>query len=424
MNLSVLGCSHHRSDISIREQLAISGVDRDAFMMAFREAFPKTELVVLSTCNRTELYLATPNDVHEPSLEEVRDFWLNNREVSDASIHDHLYFYRNKKALRHLFSVAAAMDSMVVGEPQILNQVKQAYQAAVQFGAPMPLTHRVFQAAIRVAKRVATETRLHENRVSIPSVAIHQFAKQIFERLDNKWILVIGAGAMAEETLVYARDEGGRNLTIVNRTLDYAESLARRFGGAVASWESLDEQLVRADLIISTTAATEPIVSLERFQSLARRRKQRPLFILDLAIPRDFDPAIARCLNVYLYSLDDLQEVCEENRAARAEQWPRAEQILEAETHRFFREWTHRKKVPTIRALRQRAHDIKQSELTRLWNRLEGLDEKQRSEIETAFHRLTNKLLHPPMESLREESDESDSTWLLDALKRLFQLGD
>lgn len=424
MNLSVLGCSHHRSDVAIREQLAISGVDRDAFMMAFREAFPTTELVILSTCNRTELYLATPGDARAPEREEIRKFWLDNRGVTDQTVQEHLYFYRNQRALRHLFAVASAMDSMVVGEPQILNQVKQAYQAAVQFGAPMPLTHRVFQSTIRVAKRVATETRLHENRVSIPSVAIHQFAKQIFERLDNKTILVIGAGEMAEETLVYARDEGGRNLTVVNRTLEYADSLARRFGGAVASWDALDDQLVRADLVISATAATEPIVSAERFQSIARQRNQRPLFILDLAIPRDFDPTIAGCPNVYLYSLDDLSGVCAENRAARAEQWPKAEQILDSETHRFFREWTHRKKVPTIRALRQRAHDIKQSELTRLWNRLEGLDEKQRSEIETAFHRLTNKLLHPPMESLKEESDESDSTWLLDALKRLFQLGD
>ena len=227
---------------------------------------------------------------------------------------------------------------MVIGEAQILSQVKQAYRQAADLNQPMPLTHHVFQAAIRVAKRVASETEIHVNRVSIPSIAVGVFARQIFERLDNKQILVIGAGKMADETLKYIQGEGGRDFVVVNRTREAAVRLAEKFNGRVADWDALSDQIQNADLIVSTTGASQPVVTLQMYQQIERGRLQRPLFVLDLAMPRDFEPSVGECLNVYLYTIDDLQQECDRNRNARAGEWPKAQKILDQETERFMRE--------------------------------------------------------------------------------------
>jgi glutamyl-tRNA reductase len=325
----------------------------------------------------------------------------------------------------HLFTVAAGLDSMVVGEPQILSQVKQAYDLACAQGAAGPLTHGAFQAALRVAKRVASETSIARRRVSIPSVAVADYAKQIFETFDDKQVLVIGAGEMADETLRYLTDEGARHVTVINRSQPRAVELAARWNGRAAPWEELHAQLVTADLVVSTTGASQPIVRLEDFRGIEDQRYQRPLFILDLAVPRDFDPAIGdEGLSVYLYSIDDLQAACEKNRREREKELPRALAIVEAEAAEFMADLNRRATGPIIRRLKQGAQQPMEDELRRLFNRLPDLDERARAEIEQSFQRLVNKLLHPPLESLRDEAREGVPHGLLEALKRLFQLKD
>jgi len=313
---------------------------------------------------------------------------------------------------------------MVLGEAQILSQVKQAYDLAAKQDSTGPLTNQAFQAALKVAKRVATETSINEKRVSIPSVAVSDFAKNIFERFDDKRILLIGAGEMGEETITYLRAEGARDVVVVNRSHERAVALAEKFSGQAAQWDYLPMLLVDADLVISTTGATEPIVSLADYRKIEAERFQRDLFILDLAIPRDFDPAIGDCLGVYLYSIDDLQEACRRNRAERDRELPGALAIVEAETARFMADLHHRATGPIIKRLRQGWQQPKEDELRRLFNKLPELDDRSRSEIAESFERLINKLLHPPLESLRDEARHGVPHGLLDALKRLFHLKD
>jgi glutamyl-tRNA reductase len=313
---------------------------------------------------------------------------------------------------------------MVVGEAQILPQVKTAYEQATASENTGPITHSAFQAAIRVARRIARDTSINQRRVSIPSVAVADFAKGFFERFDDKKVLVIGAGEMAEETLRYLIDEGARDITIVNRNRERAERLADEVTGLVRPWEQLDEQLKRADLIVTTTGASEPIVDEERFKAIHLGRSKRPLFILDLAVPRDFSARVGDYSDVYLYSIDDLSKTCEANKLARKKEWPKAERIIEEETAQFMADLNHRATGPVIKRLRAQADEIKNDELSRLLNKLTGLDDRSRQYIEQAFNRLVNKVLHPPLESLRAEAQQGSPHGLLEALKRLFQIKD
>jgi len=423
MKIQVVGCSHHGTAIAVRERLAFTHQQASEALDRWRRVFKRVEAVLISTCNRVEVYAATENAA-APSFEQVADFLARFHGIEPAEVRGQLYRFEAEDAVRHLFTVASSLDSMVVGEPQILAQVKQAYQLAAERDSTGPLTHAAFQAAIRVARRVANETAIHQKRVSIPSVAVADFARGIFERLDDKETLVIGAGEMAEETLRYLKDEGAHRITVINRREDRAARLAEAWHGRPLAWDRLDEALSTADLVISTTGAGEPIVSLDEFMQVERRRKGGPLFILDLAVPRDFDPAIAERPDVYLYSVDDLQAACERNRRERDRELPAAMRIIEHETAQFMAELHHRATGPVIQRLKQGWQAPKEEELQRLLNKLPELDDRAKAEIRYAFDRLVNKLLHPPLESLRDESRHGIPEVLLDALKRLFQLKD
>ena len=291
VKLQVIGCSHQQTPIEIRERLAFSPGQVVEALDRWRRAQPDVEAVLLSTCNRTELYMASES-ADLPAFDAV---------IDSIEVADYFYHHTERAAAVHAFSVAAGLESMVVGESQILSQVKTGYEAACDRETTGPLTHALFQTAVKVARRVAEETAIQKRRVSIPSVAVAEFASRIFERFDDKRTLVIGAGEMADETLRYLKDEGTRLITVVNRSLDNAKRLAEQFGGETAAWEGLDDQLARADLIISTTGATETVVDAERFRQIQPRRGGGPLFILDLAVPRDFDPAVGDFSGVYLY---------------------------------------------------------------------------------------------------------------------------
>lgn len=424
MRLQMVGCSYHNSSLATRERLAFSAPQAAEALQALRARFPQAEAVLLSTCNRVEIYTAAEDSDCVPTHAEVAQFVADFHGLKLYEIFDELFERVGEDAVRHLFTVAASLDSMVVGEPQILSQVKQAYELANQRQSTGPLTHCVFQAAVRVARRVAAETTLHQRRVSIPSVAVADLARQIFERFDDKKILLIGAGEMCEETWRYLQDEGARDVTIINRNFVRAQQLAQRWQGRAAPWEQLPEAIVQADLVVSTTGAERPIVALADFKAIEHRRYQRTLFILDLAVPRDFEPAIGDRLGVILYSIDDLREICARNRAQRDRELPAAIAIVEEETARFMAELHHRTTAPIIRRLRAGWQEPVEDELRRLFNKLPQLDDRSREEIRQTLDRLVNKLLHPPLESLRSEAEKGSHHGLLDALKKLFQLKD
>lgn len=424
MKLQMVGCSHHNSSVEVRGRLAFSPTQIDEALRSLRQRYPNTEAVLLSTCNRVEVYTAAEDEHEGPSHQDVATFLAEFHGLNVYDIFDDLFERTGEDAVRHLFTVAASLDSMVVGEPQILAQVKQAYELASARQSTGPLTNQIFQAALKVAKRVASETSINEKRVSIPSVAVADFARNIFERFDDKHVLVIGAGEMGEETVRYLQDQGARDVCVINRSLERARDLAERWQGRAVAWEKLGEALAEADLVVSTTGAERPVVTLADYRRVEPRRYQRDLFVLDLAVPRDFEPAIGDCLNVYLYSLDDLREACQRNRQARDKEWPRAMNIIEQETFKFMAELNHRATAPIIKRLKQGWQERKDDELRRLFNKLPHLDDRSRLEINQAFERLMNKLLHPPLESLRDEAREGVPHGLLEAFKRLFHLSE
>ncbi len=424
MKLQMVGCSHHTASLETRERLAFDKIQAAHALQRLRERYPAAEAVLLSTCNRVELYVASEQPSECPSHHDMVSFLAEFHGLDPVEVFNDLFERTGEDFVRHLFTVAASLDSMVVGEAQILAQVKQAYELATATSTVGPLTNAAFQAALKVAKRVATETTIQQRRVSIPSVAVGDFASQFFEHFDDKHVLVIGAGEMGEETLRYLIDAGVKKISICNRNFERAEELSQRMSGKPEKWDSLHKLLTEADLVVSATGATEPILTATTFKPIVEARYQRPLLVLDLAIPRDFEPEIGKLPGVYLYAIDDLQEACQRNRHEREKEWPQAERIIEDETQRFMTDLNHRATAPTIRRLKRRADEVKAEELARLLNKLGKLDAKVEGDIRQAFDRLVNKLLHPPLESLRDEAQHGAPHGLLDALKRLFKLKD
>ncbi|QDS90830.1 Glutamyl-tRNA reductase [Rosistilla ulvae] len=425
MKLQMIGCSHHQANVEFRERLSFTGDQAQLALDAFRDRFPKTEAVLLSTCNRVEFYTATDDDSGVEQAQFI-DFLADQRGLAQDQLMEHLICRNGNEAIEHLFTVAASLDSMVVGEPQILAQVKQAYELACTQGSAGPLTHSIFQTASRVAKRVASETAIHKKRVSVPSVAVGEIAVEFFERMDDKRIVLIGAGEMGRETLQYLRDKGARDVRLINRHRQRADEAAAELGARSAAWEEMHDLLADADLVVSTTAATEPIMDVQRFGAIHQARYGRMLLILDLAVPRDFDPKIGELSGVYLYSVDDLQAACHRNQREREKEWPKAKRIIEDETRDFVTALHHRATGPVIKRLREQTEQVKQDELARLIGRLEsaGASDEIRREVTQAFDRLVNKMLHPPMASLKDDVASGGNHGLLDALRKLFQLND
>lgn len=425
VQLKMVGCSHGHSSLAVRERLAFTPAQTLDALAAWRATHPDSEAVLLSTCNRVELYAAAAGPHVRLDTRALARHLASFHNVPLEEVRDELISLENEHAVRHLFRVASSLDSMVLGEAQILSQVKRAYEQACDIGSAGPVTHGFFQTALRVARRVASETSLHRHRVSIPSVAIADFASRIYERFDDKRVLVIGAGEMAQETLQYLVDAGARQISVLNRNLERGKVLAAEWSGRAVPWSELFSQLVAADLVVSTTGADRPVVTLRDFQQHVRsQRYQRPLFILDLAVPRDFEPAIGEEIGVYLYGIDDLTEACQQNRAARETALPMAERIIDEETRAYLNESRHRAAGPVIARVREGLENVQAAELERLYARLPGLNERSRDEIRRFADRLVAKMLHPPLESLRHESQSGSPHGLLDALQRLFQLKD
>jgi len=426
MIVQVVYCNHRTADLSVRERLAFTSEEElGRAYDRLRANFPSSEHVVLSTCNRIELYTAQEGELVQPNHEQIARFLSEFHQLPLEEFAGELLAETGSEAVRHLFRVASSLDSMVVGEPQIVNQVKDAYRVAQQNNACGPLTHALFQGAIRASARVRSETGLAEKRVSIASVAVGDFGKSIFDRFDDKTVLVIGAGEMAEETLRYLKDEGVGRIVVVNRSPERAARLAAEWNGEVRPWDELDRALAQADVIVSTTGADRPVVDRARFAAVRAAAEYKPVFILDLGAPRDFEPSVGDLdENVFLYDIDDLEATCESNRQSRVHEIERAELIIGEETERFLHDVYHQATGPIIQRLRSEWHEVREAEVQRLFARLGHLGQEDRDAIERSIERIVNKLLHPPLETLRLEAREGTPHGLLDALKRLFHLGE
>jgi len=420
----MIGCSHHSTPVEIRERLSFTDEQCTQALSKFRERFPDCECVLLNTCNRVEMYVGCQDEVELPSAKTLIEFVTLFHSESTETFEMHFLKLESRSAIDHLFSVASSIDSIVLGESQIASQVNEAYSRAIQGGFAGPAMHAVFQHANQVAKRVTSETEIHRRRISVPSVAVSEIASEFFERFDDKQIVVIGCGEMGVETLQYLKSAGASKITIVNRSLERATSVAAQFFVKAMPWESLDSLVADADLVVSTTGASQPVVTESRFRSLLASRKKGTMLILDLAVPRDFESAIGRLPGIYLYSVDDLQAVCDRNRSFREQQLPKAHRIISEEVDRLLGDWNHRSSGATIRALRDQADQIKSAELRRLIGKqsMAELTPEMEQEINASFDRIINKLLHFPLQSIRDVAQSDQRDTLVSALRKLFQI--
>lgn len=420
----MIGCSHHSTPLEIRERLAFTDDQCIDAMNKLRLQFPNCECVLLNTCNRIELYVGSAVETELPTVDDLVLFVTQFHNQPVEEFESHFLKLEDQAAVEHLFSVASSIDSLVVGETQISSQVHEAYSQAIAGGFAGPAMHSAFQHANQVAKRVTNETEIHRRRISVPSVAVSEIASEFFERWDDKTIVVIGSGEMGVETLQYLKSAGATKITIVNRSAERANLVAQQHAVRAMPWEQLDSLLVDADLVVSTTGATQPIMTDARFRPIAAARKKGTLLILDLAVPRDFEMAIGRLPGVYLYSVDDLQAVCDRNKSFREQQLPKAHRIIREEVDKLLGDLTHRSSGATIRALREQADEMKQSELSRLMGKqaMQDASPEMQQEIVQAFDRLINKLLHSPLQSIREVAQTDQHNTLVTALRKLFQI--
>jgi glutamyl-tRNA reductase len=423
LKLLVVGCNFEKTPVEVRERVAFH---EKAIPRALDDLTSQygCEAVILSTCNRVEIYLGRPAPDASLDADLVAEFLAEFHHFSIEQLRPQLYHHPDVEAVRHLFRVAASLDSLVVGEGQIAKQVHQAYEIAQACSSVGPLLHALFQHANAVAGRVRTETGICRGRVSISSVAV-DYVREVFDRFDDKTILVIGAGKMGELTLRHLRQLQPHHILVTNRNLDNGKALAQECQGEAVPWEQLDEALVRADIVLSTTAAAEPVVSLERFEKIREHRAGRPLIILDIAVPRDFDPRIHDGEQTFLFNIDDLKRIREQTLDDRRKHLIPAEAIVEHETQKFLRDWARRRNGPLIARLTEDLEVKRRAVLQGLLDYFDGrLTPEDRDFLEGAFRKLQNQFLHGPISALTEEAHEDSAHTMREALRKLFRLED
>jgi glutamyl-tRNA reductase len=420
MRLLAVGLSHRTAPVELREAVDFGRAGLEAALTAFAGRGVSSEAVVLSTCNRAEIYAIGDSDA---SADAIQRFFGDYHSVDPAGLSQHLYTHRGPDAARHLFRVAAGLDSLVVGEPQILGQVKAAYTAASDLRHTGTITHRLFHTAFAVGKRVRTETGLGEGAVSVSYAAI-ELAKKIFGNLSGLNVLILGAGEMAELTGAHLRTQQVKHITIASRTLTTAEQLARQLDARAVPWSALGTALAGADIVVTATGAAEPVLTSAIVGEAMRARRHQTLFVIDIAMPRDVEPAVADLDQVFLYHMDDLQVIVNENLARRSSELASAEAIVDQEVTRFAAWMQSREVVPTVVALRQRFETIRQNELRRLEPKMAGLTPEARAKVDEITHLLVEKLLLTPTEQLKSVTDEALVVTYAEALNRLFALSE
>lgn len=417
MNILVIGLNHKTAAVEIREKVAFDGPKLGEAVNLLKKTPSVKENIVISTCNRVEIYAGVHNK--ESGAENIKDFIADFHKVQRGPLDEALYIYEGAKAVKHIFRVASSLDSMVVGEPQILGQLKDAFDFALKNKSTGVYLNRLMKKAVSVAKRIRTETKIAESAVSISFAAV-ELAKKIFEDLSTKSFMLIGAGDMAELAARHLINSGVQDVYVTNRTYERAEELAGEFDGKVIRFEDFGDELLHTDIVICSTGAPDYILRKEQAHRIMKERKQRPMFIFDISVPRNIDPGINDLDNVYLYDVDDLQGVVDTNIQERSKEAEKAERIVASEVESFLKWRDSLTSTPTIVALREKAEAIRKEELEKTLKKIGPLEENKIKAIECLTSSIVNKLIHPPTAALKSEQEDRDI--MIDIANRLFKL--
>jgi glutamyl-tRNA reductase len=422
VRLLLVGISHRTAPVELRERLDFSARGLGNALGVLAALRSTRESAIVSTCNRVEVYCAC--DDASAARYDLARFVGDFHGVAAAEVAPHLYEEHDLDAVRHLFRVAAGLESLVVGEPQILGQVKDAHTAATEARTSGPVLNRLFHASFAVGKRVRSETGLGSGAVSVSYAAV-ALGRKIFGDLRGLVVGVVGAGEMGKLTALHMRSQGVQHVTIVSRTMAHAARTAEAIGGASAApWEELDAVLGASDIVITATGAAAPILTKAHIEAVMRRRRGRPLFVIDIAMPRDVEAAAGEIEQVFLYNIDDLQATVRENLARRANEVVRAEAIVAEEIEKFSAWFRSRGAIPTVVALRHRFEAIRRTELERLDFKLSTLPPEARTRVDEITHLIIEKLLLMPTEQLKSVGDADTVATYSEALTRLFGLGE
>jgi len=416
--LLALGISHKTAPVALRERLAFTESEAVEFACQATATAEVREAVVISTCNRTEVYLVVGDPVTAES--DVLGLLARRADIRPTELADAIYSPRNCDTARHLYRVTAGLESMIVGEAEIQGQVRRAHEAAMRAVCTGPLSNRLFAAALTTGKRVRSETAIGSSRVSVPSVAV-DLALSVLGGLEQRHVVILGAGETSELTARALVDQGAGTMFVANRHADRALSLAQRFGGSVVGLDKLPEQLLHADIVLSSTSSPHPIVGREELELVMAERGGRPLLFIDIAVPRDIDPACAELDGVSLYDIDDLQSVVARNLSSREEEAPRAMAIVEEEIHRFARWLGQLDTLPTVSALREHGNAIVERVLAENSERWETASARDVARVEAIARAVMTRLLHEPTIRLRSLSAERGHA-SLEIVRELFGL--
>lgn len=418
MHLTMVGLSHKTAPIEIREKMTFPASRQEEALALLTSGAEIAEAVILSTCNRTEIYAVSAT---EAGSDAVIDFLTEFHGLDRHELSRYLYISDGEPVVRHLFRVVSSLDSMVVGEAQILGQVKEAYDHAFCAGACSRVFNKLFRQSFEVGKRVRTETEIGEAAVSISYAAV-ELARKVFDTLEGRTILVLGAGKMSELTAKHLLSQGVRKVLVTNRTYERAVELAERFEGQAVPYDERYTHLAAADIVISSTAATEYVVTKDKVAEAVRGRRGRPLFLIDIAVPRDIEPAVNDLSGVFLYDIDDLNGVVSSNLEERMREARKAEGIIEDELSAFERWLEGMEVVPTVAAIRAKAEAVRQAELEKAVKRLAGMSDKDLRTIDALTEAIVSKMLHGPTMRLRATSTDKDGYELVEAARRLYGL--
>ncbi len=423
MNLVIVGLNHKTSPVEIREKLSFPADAIGEPLKKLVSNYGLNEGVILSTCNRVEALGVTPD--MEKGVWQIKRFLSDFHSIPLETLDEHLYSHCGHDAVKHLFRVAAGLDSMVMGEPQILGQVKDSYGHAVQFNAAGVVVNKLYHKAFQVAKRIRTETKIGESAVSVSFAAV-ELARKIFGTLEGKSVMLLGAGEMAELAAKHLVNSGVKELLVANRTYERAVEFVKGFPscGAAIMFREFPHYLKNVDIVIASTGATNFIIRPVEVSEVMRERRQRPMFFIDIAVPRNIDPGINGVDNVYLYDVDDLQGVVEANIQERGKEAEAAEKIIGEEIERFDRWVKSLDVVPTIIALRRTFDAIRKAELEKALPLINGgnLSEKEKKALEAMTAAIVNKILHNPVTHLKKESNKVEGDLYIDAVQKLFDL--
>ncbi len=422
MHIVVVGLSHKTAPVEIREKLAIPESRIGEALTRLCSYQGVREGILLSTCNRVEVYAVV--DEIESGYGRIQEFLADaHLSLSSEELTPHLYWYQGDRAISHLFRVASSLDSMIVGESQILGQIKDAFEVALTHKATGIILNKVVKKAISVAKRVRTETKIAEMAVSVSYAAV-ELAKKIFSDLSEKTVLLVGAGEMAKLAARHFIANGVRHVRVTTRNPQHGLELANRFGGTAVPFEQFREDMASADIVLVSTGAAHYLVSEDDVQHSVKQRMNRPMFLIDISVPRNIDPAVRHVDNAFLFDIDDLKARVEQNRGGRLQEAEKAERMVVDEVG-VVRQWLQSLEVtPTIMALRTRADDIKRAEVEKTLGRLANLSVPERELVEAMASSIVNKLIHNTMVTLKAEVNSSEGAAFVEAARRFFNLSD